>query len=148
MAEDLEVPLDEELDFTLLVFPTELVGRWALFPLFSSWSWRLAPPSISSLAGWHSFSSAWWSIVDSLSLVLGGLSLRVFKLGGYSWKVDGKEGSSSICGTTIWLERCFSLGRLVGTVIVFSLHHFFSQSTLWLLDSLVIRGLCSILTRC
>jgi len=91
MAEDLEVPLDEESDFTSSVFPTELVGRWALFPLFSSWSWRLAPPFISSVAGWHSSSSAWWSIVDSLSLGLGGLSLRVFKLGSYSWKVAGKR---------------------------------------------------------
>jgi hypothetical protein len=113
MAEDLEVPLDEESDFTSSVFPTEPVGRWAFFPLFSSWSWRLVPPSVSSVAGWPSFSSVWWSTGDSLFPVLGGLSLLVFKLGGCSWKVDGKRwivellGNHCMAGTMFlsWAPR-------------------------------------------
>ena len=92
------------------VSPTELVGRWALFPLFSSWSWRLVPPSISFVAGWYFFSSALWSNGESLSLspVMGGLSFLVFKLGGCSWKVDGKE----------WIVELLGNHHLAGTMFL------------------------------
>jgi hypothetical protein len=110
MAEDLEVPLDEESDFTLSVSPTEPVGRWAFFPLFSSWSWRLVPPSVSFMAR-SFFSSVWWPVGGPLSPVLGGLgglSLLVFKLGGCSWKVDGKR----------WIVELLGNHHMAGTMFL------------------------------
>jgi hypothetical protein len=107
MAEDLEVPLDEESDFTLSVSPTELVGRWAFFPLFSSWFWRLVPPSISFMAR-SFFSFVWWSVPGPLFPVLGGLSLLVFKLGGCSLKADGKR----------WIVELLGNHHLAGTMFL------------------------------
>jgi len=89
MDEDLEVPLDEESGFTSLVSRTELVGRWAPFPLFSSWLWRLVLRFVFCGAGWYSFSSVWRSIGGLPSRSLGGLALLEINCGESPWNSGG-----------------------------------------------------------